>query len=468
MVASGPGSRRYLQYRDGYWHYVRRVPKRFEAVDDRSVIRVSLKTGSEETARLRRDALIEADNLYWASLVEQDDEGPSAELIARQRAVVIRRYQRASARALARGFVYSPAIDLAEREDVAQLVARIAAVDRQDTGAKSDRESAEAEALLGGVPAPSVTISEAFEIYCDEIAVGELIKKSENQKRAWRKTKLRAVTYFIEVVDDKPMTEIDRGDGLKFYNWWKDRIKAKQGKKRRGANTANRDLGNLRKLYREYFKHIGEEDRQNPFRNLSFKENGGADDRKTPPFEDEWVRTKILVPGALDGINEQARLIAYALIETGCRPSEIANLDPKEGDIRLDHPVPHIRIRPHDNMEKKTASSIRVIPLVGVSFEAMKRAPNGFPHYYDRNDLLSQSLNKAFRNRGLMPTKKHVMYSFRHAFEDRMLEAGIDYGLRCLLMGHVTDRPAYGDGGSLEYRRDELLKIAHPYPEGLF
>ena len=42
-----------------------------------------------------------------------------------------------------------------------------------------------------------------------------------------------------------------------------------------------------------------------------------------------------------------------------------------------------------------------------------------------------------------------------------MQEANTDKGLRCLLKGHKTTRPVYGDGGSLEYRRDELLKIAH-------
>jgi len=43
-----------------------------------------------------------------------------------------------------------------------------------------------------------------------------------------------------------------------------------------------------------------------------------------------------------------------------------------------------------------------------------------------------------------------------------MLEAGLDYGLRCTLMGHKNTRPQYGDGGSLEYRRREMLKIVHP------
>ena len=43
-----------------------------------------------------------------------------------------------------------------------------------------------------------------------------------------------------------------------------------------------------------------------------------------------------------------------------------------------------------------------------------------------------------------------------------MLDAGLDFGLRCTLMGHRNPRPEYGDGGSLAYRQDELLKIAHP------
>jgi len=40
-----------------------------------------------------------------------------------------------------------------------------------------------------------------------------------------------------------------------------------------------------------------------------------------------------------------------------------------------------------------------------------------------------------------------------------MLEAGLDYGLRSTLMGHRNDRPMYGDGGSLVFRRNELQKI---------
>lgn len=124
----------------------------------------------------------------------------------------------------------------------------------------------------------------------------------------------------------------------------------------------------------------------------------------------------------------------------------------------LDHEVPHIRIRAREDMQLKSKSSIRDIPLVGVSLEAFKKSPNGFPHYRDRSNLLSASLMDAFRKRDLFPHKDHRIYSFRHSFEKRMLEAGLDYGLRCLLMGHKNSRPYYGDGGSMEYRRDEFVE----------
>ena len=451
---------RYLNKRGKKWHYVRRVPTRVRHLDGRDSVRVTLRTNSLEIARERRDAQEAVDDQYWATLL---DLYARPEIVdSRKLEFAERRYRAARARASARGLSYIPVDELAITYGLEDIIERIQAFDRVDKGDKSARTKTEAEGLLGGAPRPSPRLTEAFDIYCEKIAVTELLAKSPNQKRLWMKTKQRPIGYFIDVVGDKPITDITRDDALKFYNWWGERLKPKKGKKPLQANTANRDLGNLRKLVREYFKYIGEESRQNPFRNLSFKETVKAE---VPPFENDWVRSKILVPGALDGIKDQARLIVYALIETGCRPSELANL--REEDIFLDTDAPHISIRPRRGREIKTASSIRDIPLVGVSLEAMKRSPKGFPHYRDRNDLLSQSLMSTFRTRGLFPSEKHVIYSFRHSFEKRMLEAGLDYGLRCLLMGHATSRPAYGDGGSMTYRRDELLKIAHPVPEGL-
>jgi len=153
-------------------------------------------------------------------------------------------------------------------------------------------------------------------------------------------------------------------------------------------------------------------------------------------------------------------MLSFALVETGCRPSEIANILPE--NIVLDVETPFIRIRGRADMELKSIASNRDIPLVGVSLQAFREMPDGFARYRDKNALLSATLMKAFRARKLFPTDKHRVYSFQHSFEKRMLEAGLDYGLRCILMGHANSRPAYGDGGSIAYRQSELLKICHP------
>jgi integrase len=454
---------RFLQFRDNHWHYKRRVPSRYAAIDDRAVIRFSLKTDSLDIARIRRDAQVKADDLYWASLVGID--GDSTEIGAsQQRAVADRRYQAATLRALARGFTYATVDELADRADTADIIRRIHAVNERDKGGSSIAERSEAEAVLGGISPPPLKISQVFELYCSEIAVDELLSKSEMQKRLWRKTKLRGVQYLIDLIGDKPIAEITRQDALRYYNWWKDRLVPSGDSDGLSPNTANRDIGNVRVLCGAYFKHIGEEDRPNPFRNLAFKAKKLKGE--VLPFEDDWVRGKILVPGLFEGINDEAWHILYALIETGCRPGEIGNLIGE--DILIDHPVPHVRIRPKKNREIKTAASIREIPLVGVSLASLRRFPDGFPRYRDKPDLLSANLMKAMTVRRLFPTPKHKVYSFRHSFEKRMLEAGIDHDLRLTLMGHTNKRPAYGDGGSLEFRRDQLLKIAHPFPSALF
>lgn len=44
-----------------------------------------------------------------------------------------------------------------------------------------------------------------------------------------------------------------------------------------------------------------------------------------------------------------------------------------------------------------------------------------------------------------------------------MKEAGLDDELRRILMGYTIDRPRYGSSGSLEWRRDEMKKIALPF-----
>ena len=451
----------YLMKRGDVWWYNRRVPERVRHLDPRGRIRKSLDTYALEEACLLRDKLAEADTQYWAALklAEMSDGDGKAAAEAR--------YRSAIARAEAAGFSYRPVLELVEEEPLANVLDRLQAV-RDAAPQQAEPEPVVTQAILGGIKHPEIKISEAHEIYFKDIALNEQMYKSERQKASWRKVKQIAIRTFIDQFGDMPMDEITREHALAYKAWWAARVFPDNPEQEPVAgNTANRRIGGIRGLYRDYYRHIGEEDRPNPFRNINFNSKQKTE---TASFERSWVEGQILKPRMLEGLKAELQLATYMLIETGCRPSEIINLQPE--DIILEADVPHIWIRARSHgtakRELKTASSMRKIPLVGVSLEAARRAPLGFEHYRDRNELFSASLMRAFKVRELLPSKDHKVYSFRHSFEKRMQEANVAYGLRCLLMGHKTDRPAYGDFGSLSYRRDELMKIVHSYSDELF
>ncbi|WP_283196561.1 DUF6538 domain-containing protein [Rhizobium sp. BT04] len=437
---------RFLTPRGGIFYYKRRVPASVMGLDERGEhVRISLGTDDRGKARAMRDIYEKADDDLWASLTL--GEGSAIE-----------RYHNTVKTAQALGFNYRPAAEVAN-ESLANILARIDAL-------KEQAPVPVIEAGLGGVEHPEVTVTEAFRIYCDEIAAHEIATKSKGQKARWLSGKQGAVDNFVEVVGDLVMTEISRADGHTYHQYWRKRIAPGKGE---GPAThtpshGNRRIGNMRVLFDAYFKYLGEPDRPNPFDGLSYREKK-SNKRKRPPFPPAWITDTILKVGALAGLNDEARGIALVVAQLGTRPSEICNLSPEF--IILDHEVPHLKIEPRDDPEDpreiKTDSSIRIVPLIGMALDVMRKFPNGFPRYKDKENSLSAALNKYFKENGLCPTDKHSIYSFRHSFEDRMKNTRVDAELRKILMGHALDRPEYGEGGSLRLRLEEISKTLLPY-----
>jgi integrase len=435
-------SDRHLIIRGGIYHYKRRVPASFADLDERAPhVRVSLKTSDLALARQKRDAIEDADDRYWSSLLMGDPVD-----VAKQR------YKLATRRVEAMGFGYQLVERLISARDFDEIAQRLALVD--------DRTSTETiSAVLGTIEEPEVKISEAFKIYTDEIVLDEIRYKSDAQKKTWKKVKQRAVNNFTEIVGDIPITKVTRADARKLYQHWLDRL-VSSGQAKREASSGNRDLGNMRVMFDAYFRHMGVENYVNPFARLSFKD---ARTRTRSPIPLAIVTDKLLKAGNLDGLNEEARGILLAMIETGARPSELSNLTSDR--ILTDAEVPHIRIAPSadpgDPYEIKTMSSVRTIPLIGVALAVFEKFKDGFPRYKGKSATVT--INKYLVENKIWTSDDHTLYGLRHLFEDRMKEANIDEELRKGLMGHTINRPKYGTGGGMKWQHDQMSRITLPF-----
>lgn len=447
---------RYLKQRGRHYHYVRRVPARISHLDTRGTIEESLGTDSLDVARRIRDAVCEADEAYWRSLAEgvSDD-------------AVTARWEAARARAKAMGISFRRIDDLVENAPLSELVERVRSVEGKTP---ADRRRT-ADAVLGGAPEPVLTVTKALAEYLKKIAPAELAGKSPKQVEDYKKLKRRAVNNFVDLVGNKPFWDITREDALAFSDWWQNRIMGQDGQRRMSGNSGNRDVGNMRKMWRGLASREGRRDAVNPFDGLSFKDPRRL--KQSPlPFTAKWIEGQLLQAPSYAStkahpraLNREAAAIFLTVLETGCRPSEICNLVPER--IRLEGNIPHIVVDFDEDRQVKTETSVRVIPLVGIALEVMRRFPSGFPRYRDKETTYSNTMMKHLRARDLLPSDRHKVYSARHAFEDRLKEAGVGDEMRRLLMGHSIDRPEYGSGGTLEYRLTLLEKIVLPFDPAL-
>ncbi len=212
-----------------------------------------------------------------------------------------------------------------------KLLARIEAVPLRNS--QPDRH--DAAAILGGATEPKITVSRALELYWT-LAADRSREKSEDQVRRWKNPRKKAVANFVAVVGDKALEDISGDDMLDFRGWWMEKLESDD----LTPNSANKDLihiGDVLKTVNK-MKRLG---LVLPLTDLSFKE---GEKRTRPPFSVAWIKDRLLAPGALSGLNTEARCILLGMVNTGYRPSEGAALGAVQ--IRLDHKFPHISIEP--------------------------------------------------------------------------------------------------------------------------
>jgi hypothetical protein len=373
---------------------------------------------------------------YWKGL----GDGSAAEALIR--------FEAAQKRARQLALPYRTAQELADGP-LDEILRRVQVlIDRNALDVELD-----VAAIAGGEPRPALLLSQLVDAFA-QIKEFALTGMSASQLHRWRLPKDRAVANLSKVLGgDREANSIVLPEAIKFQAWLRDQIRAGTLQ----VQSANKQIGHLDNMLRtvERTHQLGI---RPVFAAMRIE---GAVGGTRSPFTTEWIGEVILKPGALDGLNPEARAIVYLVLNHGFRPAEVANLLPHR--VVLNAPVPHVQIRP-DLRKLKTPWSERDMPLLGVSLWIMRQFPEGFPRYRDKEDSLSAAVNKFFDQHRLLPTEKHTLYSFRHSFEDRMTAAEVPEKVAVALMGHKYDRPKYGDGPSLEQKLRWLRRISFMPP----
>lgn len=422
----------FLRKRGTRYHYRRRVPKDFQFLFPKDYIQIALQTDSETIALHRASVLNVMVEEFLTTLI-----GLSAEEVQS-------RFSRMVQMAKLSGFRLRPRHDIAQGDELHQLVNRLNASDKTSLKTIQDH-------ILGETVSVGPYLKDALGDFL-EFEKDKLKGKSDDQIRKWENPRKKAINNFKKVVGNKALSDITRQDIMDFRSWWMNRIREHD----LSSNSANKDFTYLKAvldLAVDNYDHI-----QLPvhalFRNIRLK-----NDEKSQrlPFENEFIQETLLNPNVIK-LNKEARMLIFAMSDTGARISELTGLE--ENDIILEGDIPHIKIRPNETRSLKTKQSKRDIPLVGAALCAFQALGGPFKLYHGKSDLVSNTINKYFRENNILPSSDHSLYSLRHSFEDRLTAVEPPDKLQAALMGHKYNRPRYGKGPSLAQKLTWLEKIA--------
>jgi integrase len=172
---------------------------------------------------------------------------------------------------------------------------------------------------------------------------------------------------------------------------------------------------------------------------------------------------------ALDKAPEDTlRSILRIVSETGARLAEIVGL--AKADVKLDHPIPHIALKPHPWRPLKTPGSTRKIPLTERAQACLRNAISRshdpvilFPQYASpegcKADTASAALVKWVRSRDGLKDTKLGNHSMRHGIKDLLRAVKCPSEAADQIIGHATPGMGanYGEGYPLHDLRDWLV-----------
>ena len=252
----------------------------------------------------------------------------------------------------------------------------------------------------------ALKLSDALEMYFS--------LKGNNRTANFFTAARRNVGYVIEHLGDKPLDTYLSSDASAFRDWLISRDL--------NLTSVKRIFGTVRAVV-----------------TLGISESGlnciNAFSKTFLPTQEKQKRATIdlndirRVQQICFQMGDERRLLVALISDTGMRLSEALGLC--WDDVHLDHAYPHLSLKEHPWRPLKTASSKRLLPLVGCAHEAVKllhkqsSTPFLFKSYTNakrcNGNSCSAALNKWLKN--YVPDA--VIHSFRHSFRDRLRNAGV-------------------------------------------
>ena len=222
----------------------------------------------------------------------------------------------------------------------------------------------------------------------------------------------RSCGYLIDCCGLKDLDDYVRSDATKF----RDYLFAK------GLNGASvaRIFGTVRAVINLALSEFGLAI-VNPFSNVYFDHSVGV--KKRLPVKPEDIKK---VQAECYKADDEMRWLVALVADTGIRLAEGAGL--LRSDFITKDDILCVSIKPHPWRSLKTASSERVIPLVGSAKWAAERilgehkdSQFAFPKYNDGQrtnaNSASAALNKWLKGK---ISEGYTMHSFRHSMRDRL------------------------------------------------
>ena len=238
--------------------------------------------------------------------------------------------------------------------------------------------------------------------------------KGEGKDHVFERTVDRNISYFIESVGNRDLTQYTTTDGAKFRDFLLGKGLATSSIKRIFSS-----LGPIIKLMIQEHGLSA----SSPLTGTYMPSGGKKDKRQPIP-----LNTIRKIQSVCVDMDDDLRWIVALISDTGIRLAEACGL--KVSDVVLDGPIPHITIQPNGSRRLKTDASERKVPLVGASLWAAQQAcvasvsKEGkflFPRYTKSGkcnaNSASAALNKWLKN---YVDEGHVIHSFRHSMRDRL------------------------------------------------